>query len=263
MITQPKKQLRITRCSDSLMWYANLVGQTVPYLGTWPEGYRSREPAGYINVVRFQDAEVIDVEAEPAIENSPKPTGLLNTAQHSDDIAVDQFAAAMKAKLAACRAKGLAGWSNPGDPTDTQLARLLTQNMTKGNAGTFVDVANFCMFLHQRGADPVTLASAAFYAPATNYQRNTLLAAMQEVREALQLANDSPGGIITDTIWMPHRPETLFDFIDATITPLLPESKAENGNLASTYSLQPLGDRLVEVMEERAQAVEHLKGEGA
>lgn len=53
----------------------------------------------------------------------------------------------------------------------------------------------------------------------------------------------------------------MFDFIDATITPLLPESKAENGNLASTYSLQPLGDRLVEVMEERAQAVEHLNGE--
>jgi hypothetical protein len=189
-------------------------------------------------------------------------TSPLNTAQHSDDIAVDKFAAEMKAKLAACRAKGLAGWSNPGDPTDTQLARLLTQNMTKGNAGTFVDVANFCMFLHQRGADPVTLASAAFYAPATNYQRNTLLAAMQEVREALQLANDSPGGIITDTIWMPHRPETLLDFIDATITPLLPESKAENGNLASTYSLQPLGgEELVEVMEERAQAVEHLKAE--
>lgn len=187
-------------------------------------------------------------------------TSLLNTAQHSDDIAVDQFAAAMKAKLAACRAKGLTGWSNPGDPTDTQLARLLTQNMTKGNAGTFVDVANFCMFLHQRGADPVTLASAAFYTPTTNYQRNTLLAAMQEVREALQLANDSPGGIITDTIWMPHRPQTLFDFIDATITPLLPESKAENENHASTYSLHPLGGECWEVMEERAQAVEHLKG---
>lgn len=36
----------------------------------------------------------------------------------------------------------------------------------------------------------------------------------REAREALQLANDSPDGGINDTIWMPHRPETLFDFID-------------------------------------------------
>ena len=27
------KALRITRCSDLLMWYAPLVGQVVPYLG--------------------------------------------------------------------------------------------------------------------------------------------------------------------------------------------------------------------------------------
>jgi hypothetical protein len=71
MNTQPKKQLRITGCRDALMWYANLVGQTVPYLGTWPEGYRSREPAGYINVVRFEDAEVIDVEDSDATNPSP------------------------------------------------------------------------------------------------------------------------------------------------------------------------------------------------
>lgn len=86
MITQPKKQLRITRCSDSLMWYANLVGQTVPYLGTWPEGYRSREPAGYINVVRFQDAEVIDVEDDsptnPFPENPPERRTLQAAGEH-------------------------------------------------------------------------------------------------------------------------------------------------------------------------------------
>ena len=41
--------------------------------------------------------------------------------------------------------------------------------------------------------------------------------ALREVRESLQFANDSPGGPITDTIWMMHRPETLFDFIDSTL----------------------------------------------
>lgn len=41
------------------MWYADKVGQLVPYLGDWPEGYKSREPAGFINVVRHEDAELV------------------------------------------------------------------------------------------------------------------------------------------------------------------------------------------------------------
>ena len=48
-------------------------------------------------------------------------------------------------------------------------------------------------------------------------QSDALLAAMQEARETLQFANESPGGPITDTIWMMHRPETLFDLIDAAL----------------------------------------------
>lgn len=42
---------------------------------------------------------------------------------------------------------------------------------------------------------------------------NVLLA----VRETLQFANDSPNGPINDTIWMMHKPETLFDFIDSRL----------------------------------------------
>ena len=146
------------------------------------------------------------------------------TDRHFDDMAVDKFATAMKSKLAACQAKGRAGWSNPGDPTDAQLAVSLVEHMVKGNAGTFEDVANFCMFLHQRGASPSVLQHAALYTPVSNFQRNTLLIAIQEVREALQFASDSPAGPIRDTIWMMHRPETLFDFIDATLEGLFPES---------------------------------------
>jgi hypothetical protein len=58
-----------------------------------------------------------------------------------------------------------------------------------------------------------------------------LLEALREVREALQFANDTPNGPINDTIWMMHRPETLFDFIDAAIefsanaTPADPETE--------------------------------------
>ena len=44
-----------------------------------------------------------------------------------------------------------------------------------------------------------------------------MLEALKESRQALQFANDSPNGGINDTIWMMHKPETLFDFMDAAI----------------------------------------------
>ena len=49
--------LRITGCTDRQMWYAGLVGQLVPYEADDGQyGYRSREPAGYVNFVRREDA---------------------------------------------------------------------------------------------------------------------------------------------------------------------------------------------------------------
>ncbi|GEM_PF-1021857 len=81
--------------------------------------------------------------------------------QHPDDAAVDRFAAAMKAKLAKSRAKGRGGWDDPNVCSVEFLAKLLVEHLGKGNAGTFEDVANFAMMLHQRGADPMVLAEAA------------------------------------------------------------------------------------------------------
>lgn len=56
------KKLKIIKCSDPMLWYADRVGELVPYLGTWPEAYRSQEPAGYVNIVQFEDAELVEVE---------------------------------------------------------------------------------------------------------------------------------------------------------------------------------------------------------
>lgn len=58
MINQ--KKLLITKCSDPLMWYADKVGQTVPYLGEGYGYYSSREDAGWVNVVNMDDAVVVD-----------------------------------------------------------------------------------------------------------------------------------------------------------------------------------------------------------
>jgi len=64
----------------------------------------------------------------------------------ADDIAVDRFAEAMKAKLAKKRDEGRGGWETcPGD----MLSKMLIDHIAKGDP---VDVANFCMMLHQNGA---------------------------------------------------------------------------------------------------------------
>ena len=80
-------------------------------------------------------------------------------AQHPDDAAVDRFAKAMKAKMAAAREKGRGGWDDPNACSVEFLADLLVGHVGKGNQGNFEDIANLAMMLHQRGADPAVLAS--------------------------------------------------------------------------------------------------------
>ncbi|KAA2211668.1 hypothetical protein [Teichococcus oryzae] len=79
---------------------------------------------------------------------------------HPDDLAVDRFAADMKRKLATARAKGRSGWDNPDRCTVEYLAELLVDHMQKTNIWNHVDLANFAMMLHLRGADPAIWADA-------------------------------------------------------------------------------------------------------
>lgn len=77
-----------------------------------------------------------------------------------DDIAVDRFAYAMKAKLAKKRAEGRGGWDRkipaPGidgrgfyyECPNSFLSTKLREHVDKGDP---VDVANFAMMIHQRG----------------------------------------------------------------------------------------------------------------
>ncbi|WP_126284823.1 hypothetical protein [Burkholderia stagnalis] len=76
---------------------------------------------------------------------------------HPDDIAVDRFCAAMKAKLAKKRTEGRGGWDDPSSCHIATLARYLVEHVGKGDP---IDVANFAMMLHQRGADNSVLPAA-------------------------------------------------------------------------------------------------------
>jgi len=52
--------IRIKSCSDSLFWYRNKVGTIVPYVYDTREGeWMSREDAGYLNIVKYKDGELV------------------------------------------------------------------------------------------------------------------------------------------------------------------------------------------------------------
>lgn len=82
-------------------------------------------------------------------DSHPSPSSQLRVADlHPDDLAVDRFAIAMKAKLAEKRAQGYGGWDDPEDCTIAWLSELLRKHIDKGDP---IDVGNFAMMIHQRG----------------------------------------------------------------------------------------------------------------
>lgn len=56
-----KQMLMITGCSNSSFWYAGKVGAVVDYLGLDRDEYITREPSGFVNIVKLGDAELVDV----------------------------------------------------------------------------------------------------------------------------------------------------------------------------------------------------------
>lgn len=86
-------------------------------------------------------------------------------ASHPDSVAVDHFAVQMKIKLAQKRAEGRGGWDNKEDCSKELLSQLLREHVEKGDP---LDVANFCMMLHQRGE---SIAQIPTNAPLSSIER--------------------------------------------------------------------------------------------
>ena len=56
------KKLLITRCPDPMRWYADKIGQYVPFIGDVGTEYRSKELVGYCNFVQYDDCDVVEVD---------------------------------------------------------------------------------------------------------------------------------------------------------------------------------------------------------
>jgi hypothetical protein len=95
-----------------------------------------------------------DVEADhggalfSALERYTTPPAAQPAPSHPDDLAVDRFAAAMKAKMAKQRAKGYGGWDEKDECSTERLQTMLAEHLAKGDP---VDVGNFAMMLWNRG----------------------------------------------------------------------------------------------------------------
>lgn len=84
----------------------------------------------------------------------------MNKSLNIDDIGIDNFAEAMRKKMALSRSKGRSGWDDPALCSGEQLVSALIEHLSKGNDGTFEDIANFAMMLHQRKESPRLLVWA-------------------------------------------------------------------------------------------------------
>jgi hypothetical protein len=92
-------------------------------------------------------AECPECGGEGIIDATPAPQTNVEGELHPDDLAVDRFAAAMKAKLAEKRDEGRGGWDDKDDCSQLFLSQLLREHVEKGDP---LDVGNFAMMLHQR-----------------------------------------------------------------------------------------------------------------
>jgi hypothetical protein len=97
----------------------------------------------------------VDAAAAYAIASAHLGMGP-ETDRHSDDAAVDRFAARMKWKLAQKRNQGLSGWQDRAW-TPEMISQALREHVEKGDP---LDVANYCMFLAARN-EPIAPAPAS------------------------------------------------------------------------------------------------------
>ncbi|CDN52501.1 Hypothetical protein RG1141_CH01360 [Neorhizobium galegae bv. officinalis bv. officinalis str. HAMBI 1141] len=132
----PQPNVRVTPEIAARVLYENWSG-----LANLPSPARELASQGH-----FFSALRLLFEPDADLTKPPKATSSLDDF-HPDDIAVDRFAAAMKAKLARKRDEGRGGWEDKDECSQLFLSQLLREHVEKGDP---LDVGNLAMMLHQR-----------------------------------------------------------------------------------------------------------------
>ena len=104
--------------------------------------------------------------------------------RHADDVAIDNFAMAMKEKMAKKRAEGRGGWQTA--PVQS-LQLMMSDHIRKGDP---VDVANFCMMLHYQSAPTSDVNFPYGYAVLLRPELHDLLPMFDSIWPDPQMAQD-------------------------------------------------------------------------
>ena len=128
------------------------------------------------------------------------PLDTVSRAAHADATAIMDFAAAMATKMHQAAMKGHAGWENEDLCTTAMLRVHLREAVAKGDP---VDVANYAMMLHARGAG--TAMPDAF---------NVLFLESIAMRDALRAVLDEVAPGCTPISIDSSLPRGLIDMVD-------------------------------------------------
>ena len=139
--------------------------------------------------------------------------------EHLDDMAVDRFATAMKAKLTKKRAEGRGGWDRRDECSAEDLTYMLVQHLWKGDP---LDVGNFAMMLHQRGERIMLDGEAKSIAPQPACQQETVLELIGDARLALDTGAISFGETAD---YRPEDIQAILDILDLALRALKGEHK--------------------------------------
>lgn len=124
--------------------------------------YPDKSEAFFDTIADAKAAAQADFETRILSALSTPPLAVQDGEAHPDDLAVDRFAAAMKAKLAKKRAQGRSGWEDKEACEQAFLSSLLHGHVIKGDP---VDVANLAMMLHHRGETILQTPNSAEFDP--------------------------------------------------------------------------------------------------
>lgn len=151
----------------------------VTWQDLWREWWRDKDPSRWL-MKEGVASDAFEAGFKAALAQAQP------AAVHSDDLAVDRFAAAMKAKLAKKRAEGRGGWNDPLEGMNQTLSDLLRGHVEKGDP---LDVGNLAMMLHQRGE---RIAAQ----PAAEWRKPRLTDAMIRAACKGHFGDDSIDGIV-------------------------------------------------------------------
>lgn len=233
------------------------IGEAFKAVGGWMNG-------GELGYPSFGSMNALLVYTQKMVRAALAAQSQGAQAAHPDDLAVDRFAAAMKAKMAASRAKGRSGWGDPAQCSTDRLQAMLADHLHKGDP---VDVGNFAMMLWSRNE-----RTAAQQAAAPGALAGYAWLPLEPTEAMVHAAEDLPAPRMIGKVWRamatvaasatgtpeapkPARPKRLSEeeVRELALQHLHDDTESAGRNSFFTFSAEGLDGFAIDLMDRAAQ----------